>query len=198
MRTRLLAGVLALAVVGGCTSRVGEDPSPFPKSSTESPESAEPTGSADPDEGPVDLPEQVDLSPVVGSAPSGAPTPVPTAPSTNPPPSGAAPSFATDAEGVQYLLAEPFLRIRRLESSRVELEPTGSRWVINIELSEEDGQVFGQWTRDHVGEQVALVVDGEVIFAPTIQSAIAGGEIQISGDYSQDEAREILDKIIGR
>lgn len=198
MRSRLLAGVLALAVVGGCTSRVGEDPSPFPKSSPESPESTESTESA-PDEGPVDLAEPVDLSRVVGSAPSGAPTPVPTAPpSTNPPPSGAAPSLATDAEGVQYLLAEPFLRIDRLESSRVELEPTGSRWVINIELSEEDGQVFGEWTRDHVGEQVALVVDGEVVFAPTIQSAIAGGEIQIAGDYSQDEAREVLDKIIGR
>jgi hypothetical protein len=192
MRSRLLAGVLALAVVGGCTSRVGEEPSPFPKSSgsAESPDA--------PDEGPVDLAEPIDLSPVVGTAPSGAPTPLPNAPATGNSPSPGTPVLVTDDEGVQYLVVDPFLTIERLAGSRVELEPTGGNWVINIELSEEDGQVFGDWTADHVDEQVAMVVDGEVIFAPTISGAITGGDIQIAGNYTQDEARDILDKIIGR
>lgn len=33
---------------------------------------------------------------------------------------------------------------------------------------------FGAWTAAHVGEQLAVVVDGEVVTAPTIQTAITG------------------------
>jgi preprotein translocase subunit SecD len=189
----LVACLLALAVVGGCTSRVGGDAAPRP-----SPSSSSESGA--PAEGPVELAEPVEFAPVVGTSPSGAPSPTATgaAPTGSTVPSeGRSPTTVSDADGVQYLLAEPFLTIDRLEGSRVALEPTGGNWVINLELSEEDGQVFGEWTTEHIGEQVAMVADGEVIFAPTIQSAITGGEIQIAGNYTQDQAREILDRIIG-
>jgi preprotein translocase subunit SecD len=39
-----------------------------------------------------------------------------------------------------------------------------------------------------VGQQVAIVVDGEVRAAPFINTGIAGDEVTITGDFTQDEA----------
>ena len=53
--------------------------------------------------------------------------------------------------------------------------------MLNLNLTEEDAKTFGDWTADHVNERLAMVIDGEVVIAPTIQSAITGGEVQITG-----------------
>ncbi len=209
MRSRvvagLVAGLVALTLAGGCTSRVGGPP-PTP----ESPESSEPAESS---VGAVDLAVPVELSPVVGQSPSGAPSPTPgenVAPPASPATSGSpspsaspsaspssAPSVVPDADGVQYLLGEPFLTIERIEGGKVEVTNEG-QWVINLSLTDDDAEVFGDWTTGHVGEQAALVVDGEVLFAPSIQSPITGGEVQITGDYTRQEARDLLNRITGR
>lgn len=106
------------------------------------------------------------------------------------------PVTATDAEG-RHTLAEPFLTVDRLESAGVE-HVTGSQWVVELDLTEPDGVVFGDWTAAHIGEQVAVVLDGEVLFAPTISSAIPDGDIQIAGNYTRAEATDLFRQITGR
>ena len=97
------------------------------------------------------------------------------------------------------MLEEPFLTIERIEGGKIEFSTNGSsQWVLNLNLTEEDGETFGDWTTDHVGEQAAMVVDGEVLVAPSIMSPITEGEIQVSGNYTQDDVRGLLDKITGR
>jgi len=47
---------------------------------------------------------------------------------------------------------------------------------------------FGRITRDNVGRQLAIILDGELQTAPVIRTAIEGGSGVIEGDYSQQEA----------
>jgi hypothetical protein len=54
-----------------------------------------------------------------------------------------------------------------------------------------NGKGTGKWARmtgDHVGEYIAIVIDGKVVSAPRVMSAIEGGKCMISGDFSHEEA----------
>ena len=100
-------------------------------------------------------------------------------------------------DGERLTLTEPILTIRELDSAEVTLEQSSSTWVLNLDLDDADGQTFGDWTADHTGERLAMVADQEVLMAPTIQSAITGGELQIAGNYTRDEAEALLERITG-
>jgi protein-export membrane protein SecD len=56
--------------------------------------------------------------------------------------------------------------------------------AVDFKLNGEGAQIFAQYTRDHIGEQFAIVLDGTVISAPVIQGVIPGGEGQIAGGFS--------------
>ena len=101
-------------------------------------------------------------------------------------------------DGERLTLVEPILTIRELDAAEVKFEQNAGTWVLNLDLDEADGKTFGDWTEEHVGERLAMVADEEVLMAPQIQSAITGGEIQIAGNYTQDEVQDLLDKITGR
>lgn len=101
-------------------------------------------------------------------------------------------------DGERLTLAEPILTIRRLDGAEIEFAQTAGNWVLNLDLDDADGRTFGDWTADHIGERLAMVADEQVLMAPQIQSAIPGGEIQITAQYTQQEAKALLDKITGR
>jgi preprotein translocase subunit SecD len=50
---------------------------------------------------------------------------------------------------------------------------------------------FGQVTQENIGRPFAIVLDGEVISAPTIQSAILGGRGQITGNFTVESANNL-------
>ena len=137
-------------------------------------------GEPDPATGPVDLAVPIELRPVLETG------------STDP-----AVIELPGEDGERLMLAEPILTIRRLDSAEITVPEGQVNWVLNIVMGEADGRTFGDWTGDHVGERLAMVADDEVLMAPEIQSAIEGGELQISAQYTKKEAQALLDKITG-
>lgn len=99
------------------------------------------------------------------------------------------------ADGEQLTLSEPILTLHELDAAEVTFQQ--NTWVLNLDLDDADGRTFGEWTAAHTGERLAMVADDEVLTAPLIQSAITGGELQIAGDYTQDEIQDLLDRITG-
>lgn len=53
------------------------------------------------------------------------------------------------------------------------------------------GQKFAKATQDNVGRIFAIVLDGKVISAPVIRSAIVGGSGQITGNFTSTETRDL-------
>lgn len=51
--------------------------------------------------------------------------------------------------------------------------------LINLEFSEPGAARLAEVTGKHIGEQLAIVLDGRVVGAPVIQSRITGGRAQI-------------------
>ena len=64
--------------------------------------------------------------------------------------------------------------------------------VIVLNFTDEGGVLFEKITREHVGDALAIFLDGEVMSAPVIQEAIAGGTATITGSFTPTEARDLV------
>ncbi len=67
--------------------------------------------------------------------------------------------------------------------------------VVSIRFNPEGGELFANITRDNVGEQLAIFLDGEVLSAPRINEAIIGGTAIISGGFNPEEARALAQNL---
>ncbi|WP_330273749.1 protein translocase subunit SecD [Lentzea sp. NBC_00516] len=73
--------------------------------------------------------------------------------------------------------------------------PNGTGYVVNLDFKSAGGTKWGSFTSANVQQAVAVVLDGEVMSAPTIQSAIAGGSTEISGKFTQKEATNLANTL---
>lgn len=63
--------------------------------------------------------------------------------------------------------------------------------VVSFKFNSLGGKKFGEVTKNNIGERLAIVLDNEVISAPTIQSAILGGSGIISGSFTVKSANDL-------
>jgi SecD/SecF fusion protein len=62
-------------------------------------------------------------------------------------------------------------------------------WVVHLRFDAEGAKQFGNITAANVHHRFAIVLDGVIQSAPVIQDAIYGGDAQITGKFSEEEAR---------
>ncbi|MCK5260488.1 MAG: protein translocase subunit SecD, partial [Candidatus Omnitrophica bacterium] len=62
---------------------------------------------------------------------------------------------------------------------------------IKLKLNGLGTKIFAKVTKENVGERLAIVMDDTVISAPNIRDAITGGDAQITGQFSYDEASNL-------
>ena len=64
--------------------------------------------------------------------------------------------------------------------------------IVQVEFNADGAALFKKLTTDNVGENLAIFLDGTVISAPVIREPIAGGVATISGNFTAEEARELV------
>ena len=72
--------------------------------------------------------------------------------------------------------------------------PQGSAdYAVNLQLDSEGAKAFGDTTKELAEDKgkIAIVLDGVVKSAPAVQSAITDGRVQITGNYSSEEANNL-------
>ncbi|MGO8674580.1 MAG: protein translocase subunit SecD [Limisphaerales bacterium] len=62
---------------------------------------------------------------------------------------------------------------------------------IEFELNAKGAEIFGQVTRENVGHQLAIVLDGEIRSAPVIRGPIETGSGEITGQFDMQEAVDL-------
>jgi preprotein translocase subunit SecD len=62
---------------------------------------------------------------------------------------------------------------------------------VNISFDAEGAKIFDRITADNIGKQLAIILDGVVHSAPTIKDRISGGNAQITGNFTHDEASKL-------
>ncbi len=73
------------------------------------------------------------------------------------------------------------------ESKAVPDQESVGYWAVQFELKEDEKKAFHALTRQHVGDYMAILLDGDVIMAPVIESPLPGSGV-ITGRFEQEEA----------
>jgi preprotein translocase subunit SecD len=64
--------------------------------------------------------------------------------------------------------------------------------AVDIELEAEAARLFDDYAAKHQGERFAIVLDGLVQSAPTINAARFNGQAQISGDFTPADVSRLV------
>ncbi len=92
----------------------------------------------------------------------------------------------------RYLLySVPILDGSMLTDAKVGYEQKTNRPLINFSLDGQGSKIFADFTGKSVGKRMAVVLDNEVYTAPNIVQRIGGGHVQITGNFTPQEANDI-------
>ncbi len=63
--------------------------------------------------------------------------------------------------------------------------------IVSITFDQQGGEKFAKLTSENVGKPFAIILDGKVLSAPTINEPILGGQAQISGSFTAQSANAL-------
>ena len=88
-----------------------------------------------------------------------------------------------------YVLLAAVLTGKSIGSADAQYDSSRSQWVVQVHFRNNDfvEKVAGPYLE----KQVAIELDGVVQSAPTINSGITGRDVEISGDFTQAEAKDL-------
>ena len=82
----------------------------------------------------------------------------------------------------------PEVVLTNADIARAWAEPVADGFGVGFMLTEEGSLKLARLTKSHIGENLAIVVDGRVMSAPNIMAEITGGRAMILGNFTEEEA----------
>lgn len=76
-----------------------------------------------------------------------------------------------------------------LKRSKLDFDPQTNVPMVSIEWDEKGKEIFASTTAANIGKSIGIYLDGQLISAPVVQTAITDGKAVITGDYSTPEGR---------
>ncbi len=97
---------------------------------------------------------------------------------------------STAQRWLYYNKADTIITNRHLMKSVVDAAaPYGV--TINVKLNEEGRERFAAATKQSIGKKILIIVGARLMSAPVVQSEIPGGELQITGGFTYEEAKKL-------
>ncbi|HET9566070.1 MAG TPA: protein translocase subunit SecD [Mycobacterium sp.] len=102
------------------------------------------------------------------------------------------PLVTCSTDGAQvYVLDKSIISGEQIKDASSGLDTQRSEYVVNLEFKPDAANIWADFTAANVGTQTAFTLDSQVVSAPAINEAIPGGQTQITGQFTADEAREL-------
>jgi len=93
-----------------------------------------------------------------------------------------------------YFFASP-LNGKYLRRSAVDFDSTTNKPVISLQFNDEGTKLFEHITERNVGKPVGIYLDGYPISAPVVREKISGGQAQITGTFTPNEAKQLVGRL---
>ena len=100
-------------------------------------------------------------------------------------------SVTTGSSTEPVFVASP-LTGRYLKRAQVVFNQQSVNPSISVEFNEEGGKLFAELTKNNIGKPIGIFLDGELISAPNVNEEITGGQAEISGQFTVDEAKQLV------
>jgi len=78
-----------------------------------------------------------------------------------------------------------------LKSATTTFDGNTGKPSVSIEFTDEGSKKFEEVTARNIGKPVAIILDNDIVSAPTVNDKITGGQAQISGSFTIDEANKL-------
>lgn len=100
-------------------------------------------------------------------------------------------------DGAKYALGPVAVKGKNVDDAKAALDTErGSGWIVQMEFDSKGTKDFGKITselskKQQPQNQFGIVLDGEVVSAPTVNQALTDGRAEISGTFKQEEAEDL-------
>jgi preprotein translocase subunit SecD len=90
------------------------------------------------------------------------------------------------------------VELSEADLAQVSVQKTEARVEIMFVLTEAGKTKFAKLTQENIDKSLGIVVEGRLISAPIIKTAIPGGKAVVTGNFSLEEANRIVNTILGK
>ncbi|MCU0354653.1 MAG: protein translocase subunit SecDF, partial [Cytophagales bacterium] len=110
-----------------------------------------------------------------------------------------------DASGKQMIVLnavkkgrgqEALLSGEVIAAARSDLDPVTGKPEVNMRMNADGARKWKRITGQNVGKRIAIVLDNAVYSAPVVNGEIPGGNSQISGSFTIDEAKDLANVLV--
>ena len=82
-----------------------------------------------------------------------------------------------------------------ITDARADFSQVSAYANVSMSMNAEGAKTWQRITKDNIGKSVAIVLDGFVYSFPTVQNEIAGGNSQITGNFTVEEAKDLANTL---
>ncbi|SDN69120.1 protein translocase subunit SecD [Allokutzneria albata] len=97
----------------------------------------------------------------------------------------------SDDNSEKFVLGKVFLPGREIADAAAGQDQNSPGYVISVNFRAAGSDIWSKFTSANVGKRAAFVLDGRVVSAPNINEPILGGNTQISGRFTLQEAQDL-------
>jgi protein-export SecD/SecF family membrane protein len=83
---------------------------------------------------------------------------------------------------------------RYVKNARVDFDSITRQSVVALEFTAEGAEIFEELTEQNIGRPIAIFLDNQLIEMPVVREKISGGRAQITGNFTLDSARELVQR----
>lgn len=99
-----------------------------------------------------------------------------------------------EGEGTSTQFIQTNLTGRYITGAELTFDQTTNAPQVSITFNDEGSKIFEELTGANVGKPLAIFLDNQPIEIPTVQQKITGGKAQITGRFSVDSARLLVER----
>lgn len=93
---------------------------------------------------------------------------------------------------IEVVAERPSINGARLETARASTDPYTGEFVLTFTLDREGTRQFCRITTERTNQRFAVLLDNQVLTAPTINEPICGGSGQIAGNFTAQSASDFV------
>ncbi len=98
-------------------------------------------------------------------------------------------------EDPYFIPSTPSLTGKYLKSASLEFDTNTFEPNVSLQFTNEGADIFAQLTKENLQKPLAIYLDGQAISIPVVQDEITSGRAQITGKFTVEEAKKLVERL---
>ena len=82
-----------------------------------------------------------------------------------------------------------------ITDARADFAQTSAYANVSMSMNQEGAKTWARMTKDNIGKSIAIALDGYIYSFPTVNTVIEGGNSQITGNFTVEEAKDLANTL---